>query len=166
MEAAFRGSLLHYTVYEGFIEQYPRWFRNEIVDHTYVDEFGHSVYNLDVLVEGWDIFMKNRYGDVRRVNREEFDSYYIEVSKTQCAPRDAVLECFIYSDDDGIQDMPYWMLEALQDSYIYKEYSTWWFVGSEGEIPMDPEWVILRNEYGDIKYTPKYIFDKQFQIVK
>lgn len=165
MEAAFKGALLHYAVYEGFMEAYPRWFRNEIVDHTYVDEFGHSVYNLDTLVEGWDIFMKNRFGDVRRVTRDEFDEYYVEVTRYKCAPHDAIIECFIF--DKHEYPIPAWIYEALSDGYIYKEYGRYWFVSSEdGAIPMDPEWVILRNEYGDIKYTPKHTFDRQFVIVQ
>src|SRR5699024_11929041 len=98
MECVFRHSIMTYTTYEGITHNYPKWFRDEIVDHTYVDEYGYSVYNLDTLVEDWDIFLRNSNGDVLRTNQESFDLFYRTVRPGRCAPHDAFFEYYIWDD--------------------------------------------------------------------
>lgn len=165
MECVFRHSVMTYTKYEGITHNYPAWFRDEIVDHTYVDEYGYSVYNLDTLVEDWDIFLRNSNGDVLRTNQESFDLFYRKVRPNRCAPYDAFLEYYIW--DDSNMESPKWLIEAFSEGRIWKERGSYWVLDSiKGcAVRMDPIWVILRNDDGDIKYTSLETFTQQFTIV-
>ena len=162
MYAAFKSSVMSYVRYDGITCKYPRWFTDIMLDHVYIDEFGQSMYNLDVLVEGWDHFVKNRFGDVRRYCEEDFEKYYTSVNNFKCVPHDAVLECYIWDNID--RKPPEWLLQAFQEGDIWKEHGTYWIIDylTLDSVPMDPAWVVLRDSNGVLKYTPKYIFTEQF----
>ena len=165
MNIGLRRSQVSFCIYEGITTTYPKWFRQEIVDHTYVDEFGYSVYNLDVLTEGWDVFIRNRYGDIRRIDMDTFDRCYFIITDSVAVLQGDQLECFVYKEDEDLWSLPHWVIEAMQDGYIYKEYGTWWCINTNddgGEIPMDSNWSVVQNRDGDIMYMPLHVLNELF----
>lgn len=86
MWAALKSDVIKYVVYDGFRDNYPKWFNDAIVEYiTYDEDYECAILQSRdadpiVLVEG-DVFLVNKYGDVWRMTMEEFerDFYVTEV---------------------------------------------------------------------------------------
>ena len=83
MWAALKSDVIKYVVYDGFRDNYPKWFNDAIVEYiTYDEDYECAILQSRdadpiVLVEG-DVFLVNKYGDVWRMTTEEFDmDFYV-----------------------------------------------------------------------------------------
>ena len=69
--------------------------------------------------------------------------------------------------DGSNMESPKWLIEAFSEGKIWKERGSYWIhdLIKGCAVKMDPIWVILRNENGDIKYSSLETFAYQFIIV-
>lgn len=160
MIAAFKSTAIDYAIFNGLTERYPEWFEKIVVDHTYVDEFGFSIYGLDSLVEGYDVFVRNSKGEVKKLDYELFDNSYLTINDRIAVPRASTIEYLIY---DGVKsNYPGWFVEAVEYGLIERVYDTFYFNEEGGPIPMDHCFVLLRNDYGDLKHIDYTTFRDLF----
>lgn len=78
--AALKADALEICIYEGRIDScnYPRWLQQTLLDDAYVVD-GVDMYN-DVTLSIGDVFLINKYGQVRWMDRLTFnDLFYIVV---------------------------------------------------------------------------------------
>ena len=83
MWAALKSDVIKYVVYDGFRDNYPKWFNDAITDYiTYDEDYECAILQSRdadpiVLVEG-DVFLVNKLGDIWRMTEEEFDTdFYV-----------------------------------------------------------------------------------------
>ena len=83
MWAALKSDVIKYVVYDGFRDNYPKWFNDAIVEYiTYDEDYECAILQSRdadpiVLVEG-DVFLVNKLGDIWRMTEEEFDTdFYV-----------------------------------------------------------------------------------------
>ena len=83
MWAALKSDVIKYVVYDGFRDNYPKWFNDAIVEYiTYDEDYECAILQYRdadpiVLVEG-DVFLVNKLGDIWRMTEEEFDTdFYV-----------------------------------------------------------------------------------------
>ncbi len=161
MYAAYKHNSIRYTIYEGITKDYPKCFRKEIIDHTYVDEFGFSIYNMDTLVEGFDIFIMNSKGDIRRTNIDSFDDNFIQYNQHIAVPRHGVI--FEYAIFDSFNDLlPGWVEEAFDEGAVAKNEGVVMYYDHFGETPMNQPFILLKNKEGKVKTMDYNEFSRKF----
>lgn len=163
MYATYKNTTIKYAIYEGVTETYPRWFRQAIVDHLLVDEFGFSMYGLSTLTEGYDVFIMNANRDIRRINMDIFDNNFITINNTVAISRDnTILDYCVFDGQD--HSLPDWVIEVFQEGIIARQYGTYMFYDENGELPLDPKFILVRNGYA-VKAMSEEDFTNKFYIV-
>lgn len=163
-----QGLTLKYCVYEGLTTVYPSWFANAIVDHVYTDEFGYSVYDMETLVEDFDVFLLNGQGEIRVIDKDTFNRYYAKVSRWECTLKETMIECFMYHDAYDLDHVPEWFIEALNRAEFAFDRETpsskgiWYHLGT----PLRDPWVALRNKFGEIRCISVEAFKQYYKVVR
>ena len=97
MWAALKSDVIKYVVYDGFRDNYPKWFNDAIVEYiTYDEDYECAILQSRdadpiVLVEG-DVFLVNKLGDIWRMTEEEFDMDFYVTEVQWCSENYAVLK--------------------------------------------------------------------------
>lgn len=111
----------------GGSNQYPEWVRRVIDSIVYEDEYRqwHCVSNStvgkvclvdfnDILTEGFDMFIRNSIGGVKRIDVSKFERYYNRIGKSVAALVDNSYEYVIYDGrTDGVY--PDWFVDFFNN---------------------------------------------------
>lgn len=167
MYAAYKGSIVKYVTFEGYHVDYPVWFTSEIVSKCYIDEYGYTQYPVDeaddTLVEGYDTFVMNNRGDIRKIAVDAFEDYYTDLGMGYAAPTS---ECIEYYEFNILHNNrfghPKWIREMLNEGIVTSVNGCVMFYDHTGEIAVSPSCVFLRNRTGDVVYLESEKFDEVF----
>lgn len=156
---ALKSDCMAYIIFTGVAnpESYPKWYTDMIAKQAYINEYNYYVITdvrdiyretipwEDTLTEGYDVFLRNKVGNVLRTNIYELDNKMIEVADGTVALKESCLPYAIFNGGD-IEQYPVW----FQDFYnnTLKNIMT-----AKVELPMV---VVMRerwtNDTLDVKY--------------
>ena len=177
--AALREGVVSYVIYEGENEQYPRWFREEVLDGILVDESRYTRYIprpercVDyydkTVVEHDTVFLrKPKSGDIHCTTYETFEDLYIPMdvnprtnSGVAAFREDAieVVECH-----GGLPEAyPLWFYNFFSDGRVIKDSEeTILFYGDDREISITGLSYFLRNKEGKIAHMDHETFNRYY----
>lgn len=127
MYAALKSRASAYIIFQGGSSgAYPRWFSESIEQHTYLNEYGYHVAELpyrryvvkdggllywdDLLVEGYDIFIRNHQGSIRRIDMDILEESYEVIADGTIAYRDDCVEYVIFYKEMPDRIYPEWFV--------------------------------------------------------
>lgn len=137
--AALKGDCVAYIIFSGGSSaDYPQWYREFVENSTYEDEYRYWVavditrmsrttpedmYEWsDVLVEGYDVILRNSRGEIRRTNIDNIDRFFVDVADGTLALTTHVVEYVIF-DGHPKTIYPDWFVE-LYNNYIKSKVDT------------------------------------------
>lgn len=157
---ALKSDCMAYMIFTGVAnpESHPVWYTDMFEKQTYMNEYNYYVItNIqdinkglipweDTLTEGYDVFLRNKVGDVRRSNIYDLDDKMIEVADGTVALNENCLPYVIYNGSD-IEKYPDW----FQDFYTNTLRN---IMNEKVELPMV---VVMRETWNgddilDVKY--------------
>ena len=123
---ALKSDCMAYIIFTGVAnpESYPKWYTDMIAKQAYINEYNYYVITdvrdlyretipwEDTLTEGYDVFLRNKVGNVLRTNIYELDNKMIEVADGTVALKEECLPYAIYNGGD-IEKYP----DRFQDFY-------------------------------------------------
>ena len=175
MFAAMKDSVVEFVIFDGLTSSYPDWFHSEVLDHSYLDEDCYVIYpkafatadNMDdcadMLIEDYDVFVRNGRRDIRKISIDLFNDYYQDLGLGHAAPKSDMIEFFIFKTDGSQQGrIPGWIREMVREGIVTSIHGCVMFYDARGEIAMSPTCVFLRNNAGDVIYLETYKFSEFF----
>ena len=134
MWAALKSDVIEFVVYDGFRDNYPKWFNDAIIEYiTYDEEYECAILQSRdadpiVLVEG-DAFLKNKYGDIWRMTEDDFDTDFYSVEDQWFSVNYAVLatDCIEVIVQNGVflkskrGDYHYMTVDEFNDEFLIVE---------------------------------------------
>ena len=123
---ALKSDCMAYIIFTGVAnpESYPKWYTDMIAKQAYINEYNYYVITdvrdlyretipwEDTLTEGYDVFLRNKVGNVLRTNIYELDNKMIEVADGTVALKERCLPYAIFNGGD-IEQYP----DRFQDFY-------------------------------------------------
>lgn len=156
---ALKKDCMAYFIFNGMENEgaYPEWYANTISKETYLNEYQYYVFVGgkvkgsekipwdDVLTEGYDVFLRNKIGNVMRTNIYQLDHTIIEVADGTVALSSDCVPYAIYNGGD-----PYMYPIWFQDFYFntLKNIMT-----DKVELPIV---VLMKEEMVDKEVESKY----------
>lgn len=173
MYAAMKNSVVEFVIFEGLTSSYPEWFHSEVLNYSYLDEDSYVIYPkafctaedmddcADMLVEEYDVFVRNGRYDIRKISLDLFYEYYQDLGLGHAAPKGDLIEFFIFKTDRSQQGrIPTWIKEMVSEGIVMSLNGCVMFYDTRGEIAMSPTCVFLRNNKGDVIYLETYKFSE------
>ena len=123
---ALKSDCMAYSIFTGVARpgSHPKWYTDMIAKQAYINEYNYYVITdvrdiyrelipwEDTLTEGYDVFLRNKVGNVLRTNIYELDNKMIEVADGTVALKESCLPYVIFNGGD-IEKYPDW----FQDFY-------------------------------------------------
>lgn len=130
MLAVSKSDAIEYVVYDGFGDNYPKWFLDSIIEYIkYDEEYECAIFHAEkdqepiVLLEG-DVFLYNNKKQIYRMDQEQFteqfytlDTYGGWMTRLFCAPISSTLEFVMYDGYHNKYDA--WFLRKILPFVIY-----------------------------------------------
>lgn len=147
MYAAMKDDCFAYVIFIGGAgSDYPKWFWSFMEEYIYMDEYNY--YSMgdcapwpDHLVEGQDVFVRNRTGEIKHITLEEFQSIFVDLGQGACALPQDVMEYVTYTGEYDIY--PEWFIADINDHGIVTK--AFDFLG-EPHV----RGIFVRNKFGEI----------------
>lgn len=176
--AALKEGVVDYVIFAGDHEQYPRWFREEVLDGILVDENRYTRYiprperSVDyydkTLVENDTVFLRKPTLEVHCVSYDIFEELYIPLESNprtnsgMAAFREDTIE--VVECHGGVpMSYPGWFYDYFSDGIVIQGTDqTILFYGEEREITVEGHCYFLRNRMGQIAHMDHETFSKYF----
>lgn len=177
--ASLKEGVVDYVIFSGEHEQYPRWFKEEVLDGILVDESRYTRYiprperAIDyydkTIVEHYSVFLrKPESNDIHCTSYDVFEDMYISLEYNPrtnsgiAAFREdtiEIVECF--------GGMPYaypsWFYDYFSDGITIQSHDeTILFYGDDREISVKGHCYFLRNQKGQIAFMDHDTFDRYY----
>lgn len=177
--AALRESVVDYVIFSGEWEQYPSWFREEVLDGILVDENRYTRYipkpnrAVDyydkIMVEDYSVFLRKRdTGNIHCTTYDVFEDLYAVMDNNPrtnsgiAAFREDTIE--IVECHGGLpESYPSWFYNFFSDGRVIKDSEeTILFYGDDREISITGHSYFLRNKNGQVAHMDSDTFDKYY----
>ena len=177
--ASLKEGVVDYVIFAGEDEQYPAWFKREVLDGILVDENRYTRYiprperNMDyydkTIVDNDTVFLrKPNSSDVHCTSYETFEGLYVSLESNPrtnsgvAAFREdsiEIVECF-----GGLPSAyPSWFYDYFSDGIVINDYDeTILFYGDDREISIIGHCYFLKNQRGQIAFMDHETFDKYY----
>lgn len=180
--AALREGVVDYVIFAGTWEettsQYPRWFREEVLDGILVDENRYTRYiekperSIDyydkTLVDYDTVFLRKPNGNIHCTTYDVFEELYIPLDVSPrvdggiAAFREDTIE--VVECHGGLPEAyPSWFYDFFSEGrVIVSPDETILFYGDDREISIVGTSYFLRNKNGQIAHMDKETFNRYY----
>lgn len=177
--AALKEGVVDYVIFAGENEQYPAWFKEEVIGGILVDENRYTRYipqperSVDyydkTIVEHSTVFLrKPQSRDIHCTSYDVFEDLYISLEVNPrtnsgvAAFRDDAIE--IVECHGGLPGAyPSWFYDYFSDGMVIESRDeTILFYGDDRELSIVGHCYFLRNRRGQIAFMDHEAFDKHY----
>ena len=177
--ASLKEGVVDFVIFAGQDEQYPAWFKREVLDGILVDESRYTRYipkadrAMDyydkTMVEYDSVFLrKPASGDIHCTPYDVFEDLYIQLevnnrtNSGQAAFREDTIE--IVECHGGLPgSYPSWFYDYFSDGIVIQSLDeTILFYGDDREISVEGHCYFLRNKQGQIAFMDHDTFQKYY----
>lgn len=179
MYATFKGSGIDAVLYSGIRigVPYPKWFVREFIDAEFhyidvddtlclqviSDDEGSDTFEELFITPGTTVILKNRFGDIRYVDIEQFNEVYQYIGPHRAALKRDCVEYFVFTERT-LKSSPEWIDRLIKNRFIVlsKDFGTNKFYGEDGEYAMSKISIFIRSYEGSVRYLEPGEFFNHF----